>query len=77
MRLAEELVAAGTTEAAIVRRRMLDLLAKAELQVEYLAIADPQTLAAVDVIDRPSVAAIAARVGATRLIDNEMLGPEA
>ena len=56
---------------------MLDLLAKAELQVEYLAIADPQTLAAVDVIDRPSVAAIAARVGATRLIDNELLGPEA
>lgn len=76
LRLAKELVAAGTTDAAVVRRQMLDLLAKAELQVEYVALADPQTLAPVEVIDRLSVAAIAARVGATRLIDNELLGPE-
>jgi pantoate--beta-alanine ligase len=75
LRLAKELVAAGTTDAAVVRRRMLDLLTKAELQLEYVAIANPQTLAPVDVIDRPTVAAIAARVGATRLIDNELLGP--
>ena len=35
---------------------------------------DPATLEAVDVVDRPTLAAIAARVGQTRLIDNEIIG---
>ena len=54
--------------------RMRELLERAELQIDYVAIVDPQTLEAVEQVTRPALAAIAAHVGRTRLIDNEMLG---
>jgi pantothenate synthetase len=46
------------------------LLREPEVQVEYIAIAEPQALQPVSVADTRSVVAIAARVGGTRLIDN-------
>lgn len=39
--------------------------------IEYAAIVDAETLSVVTSLERPAVALIAARVGATRLIDNE------
>jgi pantoate--beta-alanine ligase len=74
LRLARQLVAQGTSDAATILARIREQLAAADLQVDYAALVDPQTLAPVDVVDRPTVAAIAARVGATRLIDNELIG---
>jgi len=41
--------------------------------LEYIAVADPQSLAPVDAADAGSIVAIAARVGNTRLIDNIVL----
>jgi pantoate--beta-alanine ligase len=41
---------------------------------EYIAITEPETLAPVELVDDGTVIAIAARVGATRLIDNIILG---
>ncbi len=43
------------------------------VKLEYLAIVDPTTLAELKHIETAAVALIAARVGATRLIDNEVL----
>jgi pantoate--beta-alanine ligase len=42
--------------------------------VEYLAVAEPRTLAPVEAVDADTVVALAARLGRTRLIDNIILG---
>jgi len=45
------------------------------LAVDYVAAVDADTLKNVEVISKPTVLALAARVGATRLIDNVILQP--
>jgi pantoate--beta-alanine ligase len=45
------------------------------VEPEYLALVDPATLEPVDRLDSPALLAIAARIGATRLIDNVVLKP--
>jgi pantoate--beta-alanine ligase len=74
LRLAKKLASDGTTDAATLIARMRALLEAAGLNIDYVALADPHTLEPVTIVNRPTVAAIAARVGATRLIDNELLG---
>lgn len=77
LRLAEELVANGERRAETILARMHELLAsEAGIAVQYVAIADPQTLASLDEIKQPAIALIAAKVGATRLIDNTWLRPK-
>jgi pantoate--beta-alanine ligase len=71
---ARQLVDAGQRDAAAIVAEMREMLRAADLQVDYVAICDPQTLQPIDQIDRPAVGLLAARVGATRLIDNELLG---
>ena len=44
-----------------------------EVQVEYIALAEPESLAPVAEVDADTVVAIAARIGRTRLIDNIVL----
>jgi len=46
-----------------------------EVQVEYVEAVDASTLENVKRIDRPVVVAVAARLGATRLIDNMVFAP--
>lgn len=74
LRLAKQLVSEGVRDAAALIARMRSLLEAADLNIDYVALADPRTLEPVQTVTGPTVAAIAARVGATRLIDNEMLG---
>ncbi|ACZ30667.1 pantoate/beta-alanine ligase [Xylanimonas cellulosilytica DSM 15894] len=50
-------------------------LAAEGVQPEYLALADPDTLEPVTVVDRPVLALVAARVGPVRLIDNLTVTP--
>jgi pantoate--beta-alanine ligase len=45
-----------------------------DVQVEYIAVAEPDAMAPVTEVEATSVVALAARVGLTRLIDNIMLG---
>lgn len=75
LRLAEHLVASGelrATEVLLPRMRAL-LATEPAVQVQYVTIVDPQTLLPVDDISAGAVALIAAKVGATRLIDNTFL----
>ncbi len=65
--------AATLTQTAL--RRLTGALA-ADDDVEYFEIVDPDTLAAVESVDRTALAAVAARVGTTRLIDNLLLEPK-
>ena len=45
------------------------------VRLDYLSIVDPDTLLPVKEINRPALAALAAWVGSTRLIDNRILSP--
>ena len=75
LRLAKELAAAGEQSSAAILERMHALFAAVpEVQIDYLALVDPDTLADVTRIEGTVVAAAAARVGGTRLIDNEIIG---
>jgi pantothenate synthetase len=49
---------------------------KAPLEIDYISIADEQTLEELDTIDRPALILLAARIGATRLIDNTIVVPK-
>lgn len=72
---AEKLFAAGERESRVVIDRMENTLVEAGIErVDYVALADPETLIATQTIDGPTVALIAAFVGTTRLIDNRVLG---
>jgi len=67
--------ASGTRDAAALERLMQGGLAvHPGVNVEYIAVADPETLEPVQQADERTVVLIAARVGATRLIDNVILG---
>jgi pantoate--beta-alanine ligase len=75
LRAAHEAFAAGERRAsalAELMRRRLDQ--EPALTVEYLAVAEPRTLAPVETVDQDTVIALAARLGRTRLIDNIVLG---
>lgn len=75
IRQAEACVEAGEYDAAAILSRMREVLATTPLVKEdYLVLADPDTLGNVEFVDRPTLVAIAARVGTTRLIDNDTIG---
>jgi pantoate--beta-alanine ligase len=65
----------GERSAAQLEARVRRFLAAfPEVQVEYIAVAEPEALAPVEEVRESTVVAIAARVGLTRLIDNIVLG---
>lgn len=47
----------------------------AAVEIDYVDIRDAEDLAPLETIDRPAVAALAVRIGGTRLIDNTLLIP--
>jgi pantoate--beta-alanine ligase len=66
---------AGETRSSSLEARMRQELGKEPaVAVEYISIADPEALAPVETADERTVISMAARIGATRLIDNIQLG---
>ena len=66
--------ALGTDDAQEIRRRMHGLIDQEPLAaVDYVSVADRETLDEIDVIDRPALVSVAVRIGNTRLIDNVLL----
>ena len=77
LRLAESLYADGARDASAIRALMANALNAAPgVSLDYVSIADAETLAELDEIgdDRPALASLAAQVGGARLIDNVVLG---
>ena len=75
LRAAHDAFRAGERTAAVLLGAMRQVLAtQAAVKVEYVAVAEPATLAPVEAVDAETVVALAARVGRTRLIDNIILG---
>ncbi|MGB4892731.1 MAG: pantoate--beta-alanine ligase [Propionicimonas sp.] len=68
-------VTGGERDAAVLARLVQDELADAGIAAEYVAVIDPDSFEPVEIIAGPSLIALAARVGATRLIDNIEVAP--
>ncbi len=67
------MIDAGERRAAEVRAAAIGELGAAGIAPEYLELVAPRTLAPVTEIDDDVLAVVAAKVGDTRLIDNELL----
>lgn len=63
----------GAADVARLRDLAVGVLADAGVEPEYVELVDPDTFAPASDLSRPVLVAIAARVGATRLIDNVVL----
>ena len=72
--LALELAQRGQRDAGMVREAMQECItAEALASIDYISLADPETLEELAAIDRPTLASLAVRIGGTRLIDNVLL----
>lgn len=69
------LFAGGEKDAARLREALRSALSVPGVEVEYAEVVDPSTLRSLDRVFPGAVCVVAARVGATRLIDNAILGP--
>ena len=65
----------GERDAEALRRLVRDLIATEPLftSVDYVSVADAETLQELDRVDAPALLSLAARLGRTRLIDNILL----
>lgn len=73
--LAEQCYAGGNREVAEIKAKMQQhFAAHAGVEVEYIAFVEAGTVQPVSTITVPTIVAIAARVGKTRLIDNWLIG---
>ncbi len=69
--LARQLGRDGEKDAEKIRRQMASLIQTEPLaQIDYVSIADSETLEELSLLDRPALACLAVRIGKTRLIDN-------
>ena len=75
LNLAQQLWRQGERKAERVQQQMVALIQKEPLaKIDYVSIADPETLEEIARIDRPALVSLAVRIGKTRLIDNITLG---
>lgn len=74
LNLAQSLVRQGQRSAATILRNMRNVISRVPAaKIDYVALADPDTLESVTTVDRRAVALLAVRIGATRLIDNVII----
>jgi pantoate--beta-alanine ligase len=71
----QEAVAAGERDPAAARAQALAELRSSEIEPDYLELVSTDTLDPVKRIDGELLAVVAAHVGTTRLIDNEIIQP--
>ena len=64
------------SSASLIAVAQKTLAQESQVRVDYFAIVDPDTLDPVGQITRQTLAAVAAFVGTTRLIDNTLLDPQ-
>ena len=74
LRAAEEAFRRGATDANKLATTVRQELSTEPIGVDYVEVLDPATLLPVDTVLAPTLVAIAARVGSTRLLDNIVLG---
>ena len=76
LRLAQELVERGERRARLIADKMREVILEAAIaEIEYITLANPETLQPVDEITGQTLAALAVKIENTRLIDNCLLEP--
>jgi pantothenate synthetase len=65
----------GIRQANRLTTTIQKVLLEQHLSIDYIASVDPITFKSVDKVEGPTLLAIAARVGNTRLIDNVVVSP--
>lgn len=72
---ARELWQQGERDAERLRQEVRAILEKEPLfsKIDYVSVADADTLEELEVVDRPAMVSLAARIGRARLIDNILL----
>jgi pantoate--beta-alanine ligase len=74
LKLAEKLYSEGERDAIKIRREMTSLInQQPAANIDYVSIADNETLDEVDKITRPVLVSLAVKIGKPRLIDNIVL----
>jgi pantoate--beta-alanine ligase len=69
--LAQRLYSDGERDAKAIRRKMTTLIQKQPLAaIDYISIADAETLDELDEVNPPALVSMAVKIGRTRLIDN-------
>ncbi len=72
--LAQQLYSQGEKNAEKLRQQMTALIQKQPLAaIDYISIADNETLEELDVVNPPALVSMAVKIGTTRLIDNVVL----
>ncbi|MFC1906310.1 pantoate--beta-alanine ligase [Chloroflexota bacterium] len=72
--LTQKLWAHGERDARHMRQEMVALIQKQPLaHIEYVSVADNETLDELDTVNPPALASLAVSIGSTRLIDNIVL----
>ena len=73
--LAQKLFSQGEKDAQAIRQKMTGLIQKQPLAtIDYISIADAETLDELDTVKPPALVSLAVKIGKTRLIDNVVLG---
>ena len=73
--LAQELYSKSEKDAEKIRQQMRELINKEPLaKIDYVSIADPETLEEMEKVRTPALVSLAVRIGKTRLIDNVVVG---
>jgi pantoate--beta-alanine ligase len=73
--LAQEMWTRGVRDADAYRSRMREVIeAEPSASIDYVSVANPETLAGLERIQGPALVSLAVRIGKTRLIDNVTLG---
>ena len=73
--LAGDMFARGERDAGVIRKAIIDLISgEAAVKIDYVSIADIQTLDEIDKIGGKALVSLAVRLGKPRLIDNIILG---
>ena len=74
LNLAQKLWGQGEKDAQKIRRQMTDLIQKQPLaKIDYISIADAETLDELETVRPPALVSMAVKIGRTRLIDNVVL----
>ena len=74
LNLAQQLYAGRERNAEKIRQEMLALIKKQPLAtIDYVSIADAETLDELDIVTPPALVSMAVKIGKTRLIDNVVL----
>jgi len=75
LREARRLFGSGEHDAEVLRQAMRAVVAnEPSARIDYVSVADPLTLTELGTVERQALASMAVRFGATRLIDNLLLG---